>query len=86
MREAHIKVWMLTGDKLETAKNIGFACKLLSPDMHIWEVHDEQSALELFTPEIFNENNKLRAEHKKWAIVIEALALRGILKQKEIFV
>ena len=29
MREANIKVWMLTGDKLETAENIGFSCKLL---------------------------------------------------------
>lgn len=75
MREAHIKVWMLTGDKLETAKNIGFSCKLLSPDMHIWEVHNEQQALELFTPALFDENNQLRQQHKKRAIVIEALAL-----------
>ena len=27
--EANIKVWMLTGDKLETAENIGFSCKLI---------------------------------------------------------
>lgn len=27
---AGIKVWMLTGDKLETAQNIGFSCRLLN--------------------------------------------------------
>lgn len=30
---ADIKVWMITGDKLETAKNIGIACNLIDPDM-----------------------------------------------------
>lgn len=28
-QKAHIKVWMLTGDKFETAKNIGASCKLI---------------------------------------------------------
>jgi len=32
---ANIKVWMLTGDKLETAENIGKSCKLILPDMTI---------------------------------------------------
>lgn len=30
-----IKVWMLTGDKLETAESIGFSCRLLAEDMDI---------------------------------------------------
>ncbi|EGR30728.1 phospholipid-translocating p-type flippase family protein, putative [Ichthyophthirius multifiliis] len=30
---AGIKVWVLTGDKVETAINIGFSCKLLSNDL-----------------------------------------------------
>ena len=29
IRRATIKVWVLTGDKVETAMNIGHACKLL---------------------------------------------------------
>lgn len=32
MIESNIKVWMLTGDKLETAENIGFSCKLVQHD------------------------------------------------------
>ena len=32
LRDANIKVWMLTGDKLETAINIGFSSALLTKD------------------------------------------------------
>ncbi|XP_042480417.1 phospholipid-transporting ATPase 1 [Macadamia integrifolia] len=34
MRQARIKVWVLTGDKQETAISIGYACKLLTNDMN----------------------------------------------------
>lgn len=30
--QANIKVWMLTGDKLETAENIAYSCKLIQRD------------------------------------------------------
>lgn len=32
---ADIKVWMLTGDKMETAQSIGFSCNLLSHEFDI---------------------------------------------------
>lgn len=32
LREAGIQVWVLTGDKAETAVNIGYACRLLEED------------------------------------------------------
>lgn len=35
---AGIKVWMLTGDKLETAENIGKSCQLLTPDMTCYTI------------------------------------------------
>nr|KAF6400410.1 ATPase phospholipid transporting 8B3 [Rousettus aegyptiacus] len=37
LKQGNIKVWVLTGDKQETAVNIGFACRLLSEDMVILE-------------------------------------------------
>lgn len=41
-----IKVWVLTGDKIETAINIGFSCKLVKPDMQFFIVDEkEKSAL-----------------------------------------
>ena len=33
--EAGIKLWVLTGDKVETAINIGFSCNLLNSDMEL---------------------------------------------------
>lgn len=34
LRQAGIKVWVLTGDKQETAISIGLSCKLLTDNMH----------------------------------------------------
>lgn len=39
--DAGIKLWVLTGDKVETAINIGFSCNLLSNDMDLI-VFDQQ--------------------------------------------
>lgn len=38
MKDAGIKVWVLTGDKIETAINIGISCKLLNEKMEIFIV------------------------------------------------
>ena len=35
LQNSGIKIWMLTGDKLETAENIGESCKLIKPGMNI---------------------------------------------------
>lgn len=42
---AGLKIWVLTGDKLETAINIGFACSLLRQDM-------KQITISLDTPSV----------------------------------
>lgn len=44
LAEAGIKLWVLTGDKVETAINIGFSCNLLNNDMEliVFKVEDEQ--------------------------------------------
>jgi len=41
LKEAGIKVWVLTGDKVETAINIGYACKLLNDDMDQYHITAE---------------------------------------------
>ena len=33
LKDAGIVVWVLTGDKIETAINIGYSCGLLNSDM-----------------------------------------------------
>lgn len=45
--QAGIKLWVLTGDKVETAINIGFSCNLLNTDMeliHLKVTEDESGA------------------------------------------
>jgi magnesium-transporting ATPase (P-type) len=41
MKDAGIKVWVLTGDKVETAINIGYSCKLLNNDMNQFIINGE---------------------------------------------
>lgn len=46
LADAGIKLWVLTGDKVETAVNIGFSCNLLNNDMEliVLRFDDEESA------------------------------------------
>ena len=44
LQEAGIKIWVLTGDRQETAINIGMSCKLISEDMTLLIVNEETSA------------------------------------------
>ena len=41
LKGAGIKVWVLTGDKIETAINIGYACGLLNNDMRRFIIEDK---------------------------------------------
>ena len=41
--QANIKIWVLTGDKQETAVNIGYSCKLLTEDMRVFIVDEDTS-------------------------------------------
>lgn len=41
LQDAGIKIWVLTGDRQETAINIGMSCKLLSEDMNLLIVNEE---------------------------------------------
>jgi len=40
IKEAGIKLWVLTGDKIETAINIGFSCDLLDKEMEIFMLNE----------------------------------------------
>ncbi|XP_058584472.1 phospholipid-transporting ATPase IK isoform X9 [Neofelis nebulosa] len=48
LKQGNIKVWVLTGDKQETAVNIGFACQLLSENMLILEEKEITRILEAY--------------------------------------
>ncbi|KAL2422007.1 Phospholipid-transporting ATPase DRS2 [Exophiala dermatitidis] len=43
LQQAGIKLWVLTGDRQETAINIGMSCKLISEDMTLLIINEESS-------------------------------------------
>ena len=92
---AGIKLWVLTGDKVETAINIGFACNLLTNDMDLIVLRFETEDLAVVTSElqkqlqIFNmtgsdqELKEARQNHsapaETHAIVIDGDSLKLVL-------
>lgn len=38
LHEAGINIWMLTGDKLETAENIGYLCSLINKETKVFKI------------------------------------------------
>ncbi|KAH6679777.1 P-type ATPase-like protein [Halenospora varia] len=95
LAEAGIKLWVLTGDKVETAINIGFSCNLLNNDMEliVFKIDDEQVATaeaeleqHLKTFGITGSDEELKAARKSHhapapthAIVIDGESLKLVL-------
>jgi phospholipid-translocating ATPase len=50
--QAGIKLWVLTGDKVETAINIGFSCNLLNNDMDLIILKSDDDDLSLLEAEL----------------------------------
>lgn len=80
---AGMSFWMLTGDKLETAENIGTTCSLLDANMHVEkcvEIIPEKLLLSL-TKSI--ENFNLHKNEKQLALIIEGPSLSVVLYNNE---
>lgn len=52
LANAGIKLWVLTGDKVETAINIGFSCNLLNNDMDLMVLRIEDESIETAEAEL----------------------------------
>ena len=81
LRLAKIKIWMLTGDKFNTAKNIGLSCNLITNDMKLLTIKGEDGeTLENFkndfSKEIMNDN-------KKFGVIVDTIALSIILASEQ---
>eukprot|EP00178_Gracilaria_changii_P024373 TRINITY_DN733_c0_g2_i1.p1 TRINITY_DN733_c0_g2~~TRINITY_DN733_c0_g2_i1.p1 ORF type:complete len:1259 (+),score=191.16 TRINITY_DN733_c0_g2_i1:1156-4932(+) len=70
-REAGIRIWVLTGDKLETAENIGYSSHLLSNEMRVFRIQASSqsellSVLEDITQELYpGPASKYRPAHRR---------------------
>lgn len=78
LQEAGIKIWVLTGDRQETAINIGMSCKLLSEDMNLLIVNED--TLEKTRQNIRNKleimsNQTTAADLSTLALVIDGASL-----------
>ncbi len=66
LRASGVSVWVLTGDKAETAKNIGKSCQLLTPSMQIIEVDKD-------------DEQELDTQLTRWLTVLGNIAEKGNL-------
>jgi len=67
LHKAGIKIWMLTGDKLETAENIGYATHLIAPRTKVFKIktHNvEKTKLEYENIQKDIEKNMKKSEDK----------------------
>lgn len=65
LAKADIKIWVLTGDKKETAENIGYSCSLLTDDMQIHYGEDINRKLAIRQANRRNEPPTIRRVRKK---------------------
>ncbi|KFV62352.1 putative phospholipid-transporting ATPase IK, partial [Dryobates pubescens] len=98
LKLGNIKVWVLTGDKQETAVNIGYACKLLTDDMEILEEKEISDILKAYWVSNNNLSSSREAfcsgnlspqrpeasRHKKRALIISGDLLDKILQTEEV--
>ena len=82
-----IKVCMLTGDKLETAKSIASSCKLTSPDMkfiYLTNPFNSSYQLENYLLQIYDKEYKNKSfKNQKYCLIITGETLSKITENKK---
>jgi phospholipid-translocating P-type ATPase (flippase) len=87
LRLAGIKIWMITGDKIDTAFNIGLSCNLISYDLENFKIEGEKGVFlddleEKF--EQFSEKHKAKEVLPPYSVLIDAIALDNIINPKRV--
>ena len=78
LKIAGIRTWVLTGDKTDTAIQIGFACNLLKPNQKIHEVHaKDELGLARNGAQVTELLSKFAEEDRKYAYDDPALVIEG---------
>lgn len=75
MKDAGIKVWVLTGDKIETAVNIGVSAGLLDANMDQYIIEDTQTNAISIRLEDIKKKIKKNGGRRKQAIIIAGHSL-----------
>ena len=72
---------MLTGDKLETAENIGKSCKLIQNNMKVLKITEtkkDKLESQIFD-DVYLKYNECIKNNKKKSLIIEGEALASVL-------
>ncbi|KAI8147582.1 hypothetical protein BJV82DRAFT_596103 [Fennellomyces sp. T-0311] len=84
LHEANIKVWVLTGDRQETAINIGYSCKLLTEEMDliICNVESHEATRDFLEKKLADATiHESSGSHEPLALVIEGKSLTFALEK-----
>lgn len=73
LKAAGIKVWVLTGDKIETAINIGYSCQLLNDELE--KIYVDGISMEDVDACLEEGIKKTQNSIKKFALIISGDAL-----------
>ncbi|KAI9369600.1 hypothetical protein BJX61DRAFT_545418 [Aspergillus egyptiacus] len=81
LQTAGIKIWVLTGDRQETAINIGMSCKLISEDMTLLIINEEsaQATRDSLTKKLQAVQSQTEAE--QMALIIDGRSLTFALEK-----
>lgn len=87
LQSAGIKIWVLTGDRQETAINIGLSCRLISESMNLViinedNLHDTAEVLNKRLTAIKNQRNTAGVEQEEMALVIDGKSLTFALEKE----
>lgn len=74
---------MLTGDKFETAKNIGASCKLTQKNDVLYELRNKKDVEQICCQKGIQKNESLMSERKRRVIIVESEALASIYSISE---
>ena len=79
-----IKVWVLTGDKTDTAKSIAFSCKLITHEFVLFEFKEKMSVKDIYDKisEFLSQVN--REPNKKYALICSLEEINKIMSKVEL--
>lgn len=82
LRQAGISIWMLTGDKQETAVNIGFSCRLIDQTQQLYDLDcDSLESTKQRLNSIKEEVEPLIEQGKPIAMIITGRTMKFVFKQ-----
>jgi phospholipid-translocating P-type ATPase (flippase) len=64
LQTAGVNIWVLTGDNLPTAKNITISCKLLPPNMELYEIYEDIDKYKKFVNSMGNNDDNVFTNEK----------------------